>query len=509
MKSVPPLVTKDRVLGAVLVVGCGIAQAGALAIAAFATRASFAAMHADTTLQIQTIAELALAGIAAAFCLFLSRRQAEALGQSYAVSLRRTLYEAIACFPKSRHEERRLGALSLRFVGDLSAARLWFGRGLPSVLSALVVLPGAALILVSLDAALAGVGLIPLILSLAGMAGLAWHLEQRHRNLRSCRANIAIAMIERIAVAPELDLMGRTGKELRALDASGHDLVKKAVARRGRTVGLQAVLQVGLAFSGLVMLWSASQSGTEAATVAACLSVLALLAIPLQDLGAAWDQYCAWRVAREKAQRLLREPMVKRRRTKRDDAPVTVALKGRFDGNPFAFVAEPGTATVLSNPSADRAARVIAGLDPSNALDLTFNGRREHPRVAYIGDTHIGLQGSLRRSAALSARKRPKDAAISRALTHLGLADLLGHPRGLDQRLAENGKGLTPYQTLRLDLVRAMLSKAEVIVISSIRWHSEPEQKQLLEAILQDEDTTVIVTQTPCHCRPDTPRKVY
>ena len=509
MRTLPPLATKDRVFGAVLVVSCGIAKAGALAVAAFATRAAFGALHAGTPLPLETVLELALAGVAAAVCFFLSRRQAEALGQSYAVSLRRTLYEAIASLPKSRHDERRLGALSLRFVGDLSAARLWFGRGLPNVLSALVILPGAALILFSLDTMLATLGLIPLIVSLIVMVAVAWQLEKRHRKLRARRANIAIAMIERIAVAPELDLMGRTDKELRALDTKGQDLAEKAVVRRGRTVGLQAVLQVGLAISGLMMLWAAGQFATEPATVAACLSVLALLALPLQDLGAAWDQYCAWRVAREKAMRLLKEPAIKRRRAKPSEEPVGVSIIGQIDGESVSIAANPASATALTGTWADTAARMIAGLDAPQDVELTFNGRRDRPNVAFIGDNHVGLQGSLRRSATLSSSRRPKDAIVVKTLKKFGLSDLLDHPLGLDQRLAEHGKGLSVSQTLRLDLARAILSKADVIVISSARWQADRAQEPLLASILKASGATVILTEPGCQADPAKRRKVH
>ena len=40
------------------------------------------------------------------------------------------------------------------------------------------------------------------------MIGTAWRLEQRHRRLRTCRASIGIAMMERFAIAPDLDLTG-------------------------------------------------------------------------------------------------------------------------------------------------------------------------------------------------------------------------------------------------------------------------------------------------------------
>lgn len=496
MRSLPPLATPDRVTDAVLVVVCGIVQATSLAVAAFATRDAFASLHGGDVLTAGTMLELALSGTVAALCLLLSRRRAEALGQSYAIALRRVLYEQIASLPKSRHEERRVGALSLRFVGDLSAARLWFGRGLPDIMTALVVLPGAIAILFVLDPALAGAGLLPLALALLLMGAIAWHLERRHRQVRQRRASIAIAMIERIAIAPELDLMGRTDKELRALDAQGASLKEDAVARRGRTAGLQTVLQIGAALSGLAMLWLASRNGTTPATVAASLSVLALVALPLQDLGAAWDRYCAWRVAREKAQKLLDEPTVQRQSIP-DSTAVSVTLRGQIEGNPVRFSAQGGSVARLDGGNATILSRLIAGLDRQNGVELRFNDQPRAPRVCYIGDDHIGLQGSLRRSATLSARKRPKDRKIAEVLSDFGLGDLLAASHGLDQRIAENGKDLTPSHSLRLDLARAVLGRADVIVISSLRWSADPDNERLLAILRRLSRATVILAEAP------------
>ncbi|MEO0745010.1 MAG: ABC transporter ATP-binding protein [Pseudomonadota bacterium] len=436
---------------------------------------------------LRTILELGFAGVIAALCLFASRRQAEELGQSYAIALRRVLYKQIASLPKSRHDQRRTGALSLRFVGDLSAARLWFGRGLPDVLTAMVVLPGAVAILIALDEGLALTALTPLGLSLLLMAALAWHLERRHRRLRKRRASIAISMIERIAIAPELDLMGRTGKELRALDAQGAALKSDAVARRGRTAGLQGILQAGVAVSGLAILWFASQGTATPATVAASLSVLALVAMPLQDLAAAWDQYCAWSVARQKAQRLLSDPSITRRPSK-EKTPVSVTLPDIAD-----LTAEAGKVTRIVAPNAPELARLIAGLDHDPKVTIAFGDQETPPKTAFIGDTHIGIQGSLRRSVTLSARKRPSDEAVAKVLCAFGLSALLDAPRGLDQRVAENGKGLGAGQTLRLDLARAVLGQAQVIVISSLRWDVEPDQKALLATLHSMTPATIIL----------------
>lgn len=498
MRSLPPFATRDRALGAVLVVGLGIAQATCLAVAAFATRDAFAALHANAALAHSTILQIAGAGALAALCLLLSRRQAEAIGQSYAVALRHALYAQIARLPKSRHEQRRTGALSLRFVGDLSAARLWFGRGLPDVLTAVVVLPGAVAILFTLDPRLAGYAIAVMGLALSIMICTAWRLDRRHRRLRKRRASIAIAMIERIAIAPELDLMGRTDKELRVLDEQGAALRHDAIARRGRTAGLQAILQIGVALSGLMILWFASREGMAPATVAASLSVLALVALPLQDLGAAWDRFCAWLVAREKALRLMNELTIARGKPSKA-ASGEITLRGRIDDEDIVLTCAAGTTTTITGQHADHLARVIAGLDAAGDLELGFGASNAHPRVAFVGDVHIGLQGSLRRTVTLSARKRPKDSELIQVLSAFGLDDLVATPRALDQRIAENGKGLTPAQTLRLDLARAVLGQADVLVIASQRWNCETANDDLLSTMQQHHPTTVIISDPANH----------
>ncbi|WP_424965328.1 hypothetical protein [Dinoroseobacter sp. S375] len=287
-----------------------------------------------------------------------------------------------------------------------------------------------------------------------------------------------------------------TFPELRGLDRDSASLRDRAVARRGRTAGLQALLQGGLALSGLAMFWAAGQMGTAPATLAASLSVMALVAAPLQDLGSAWDHACAWRVAREKALRLLGEPVLAPRGGQAD-APVAVDLQGMWQGAPLAVSVQPGDLATLRGPRADLLARHVSGLDACADLQVSIATTGGAAHIAHIGDAHIGLQGSLRRSATLMSRKRPDDTRIAQVLTAFGLEALLDGPRGLDQRVAENGKGLTRAHTLRLDLARAVLGKAELVVIASSRWSADPDRATLLQVLRHQTDATLLIAETP------------
>lgn len=479
MSGLPPLTARERVVDASLVVVFGIGQAAAATLAAFATRDAFAALHSAGGPALRTLVELVCAGLLGAVCLYGAHRRSEALGQSYANALRRRLYRHIAALPKALHERRRLGSLSLRFVGDLSAARLWFGTGLPDVLTAVVVLPGAAAILFALDPALAPTAVAPIGVALIAMIAVAWRLETRHRFLRTRRADIAIAMIERIARSPELDLMGRTDRELRSLDEKGMVLRRDAVARRSRTASLQAILHVGTAVAGLALLWRAGQTGTAPGTVAASLAVLALIALPLQNLAVAWDRYCAWRVARGKALRLLAAPSIERVNGAAL-ACTSVEVSGTVDGEAVSRVFPCGGVSSLSGPSGSVLARHIAGLDRSDHLRITYNKGPAQPKTAYIGDEFIGLQGSLRRVATLMSSKRPDDGRIREVLAAYGLGHLLKEGRSLDTRMPEAGRTLTSDETLRLDLARAELGGVGLVIIDSVRLRASLHRKALI-----------------------------
>ncbi|MEM9551254.1 MAG: hypothetical protein AAGA05_08770, partial [Pseudomonadota bacterium] len=158
MTPLPPLAAEDRLSDAAILPLVSVAQAALLGLGVFATRSIFEALHGDGIIGVDPFLVLGACGLGAAGLEFLARRRAEALGQSYAASLRLTLYAHIAGMSRATLSERRLGGLSLRFVGDLSAARGWFGQGIPRFLSAAIILPGAALVLFLLDARLAWAG---------------------------------------------------------------------------------------------------------------------------------------------------------------------------------------------------------------------------------------------------------------------------------------------------------------------------------------------------------------
>jgi hypothetical protein len=277
------------------------------------------------------------------------------------------------------------------------------------------------------------------------------------------------------------------------------------VARRSRTASLQAVLHVGTAVAGLAVLWRAGQAGAAPGTVAASLAVLALIALPLQNLAAAWDRYCAWRVARGKALKLLAVPTIERLNGAAS-APTSIEVTGTVNGDAICRVFPSGEVSSLPGPEGSILARHIAGLDRSDHLRVTFNEQLDRPKTAYIGDDFIGLQGSLRRVATLLSRKRPDDSRIQEALAAYGLDHLLKRDRGLDTRIAEAARTLTTEETLRLDLARAELGKARLLILDSVRLRASPHRKALVGLFSKRCDATILVVEGSQQLMHPTPR---
>jgi ABC-type multidrug transport system fused ATPase/permease subunit len=497
----PKLLERGRIRDAVLIPALGVAQALALGVGAFATRDAFTALHGNGSPTPGNLATLVAAGLTAAGIEMLSRQRSEALGQSYALSLRHVLYDHLAGMDRREVAARRVGALSLRFVGDLSAARSWFGRGVSRILTAAVVLPGAAAVLYLLNPLLAVVATPPIMLSLMAMLVLAMGLQAQHRSLRGQRAIISIAMMERIAIAPDLDLLDRTDRELAALAEDGAVLRQNAVARITRVGVLRMLPQAGAALAGAAMLWVSGRAGVTPGETAAGLAVLGILMIPLREFADVWDQFCAWRVAREKALALLARPSTRRHVVARGH-PVGVRLVGLPLG-PRKVDADipPGALAMLTGPQGSgksQLGQLIAGLDRAPDGTILYDGQSAPlPRIVHIGDRSIAIQGSLRRSLTLGIEPRPRRRDIETAARTLGLAPLMNRLEGLLGRVGEAARSASDSEALRLDLTRAALSKPDVIVIDAARLWSDPKQATLLRHLRNLTDCTMLLIGPP------------
>lgn len=497
MKDQLKVLREGRATSAAFILFALLGQALALGLAAISTRDAFMALRGDGGDVLSPVSLLGLAGLGVAALQYLARVEAERLGYDFAQALRSALYLQYARMPSSEIARRRLGALSLRFVGDLTAARGWAGTGMTRAAAAVVILPAAAACLWHLNPQLALMAAPPILLSLSLAVAIGWRQEQRHRGLRKQRARIASSMMERVAMAPQLDLLGRTRKEVATLEGKNAELAMLALRRIRPSTLMRVLPDIGVAFAGALMFVAAARSGVDAADVAGALAALAILARPLRDLGGAWDKYCAWRVAREKCETILTAPIMDRPRSSRAK-PTSLHVENlKINGHP-ALSFDTGETGVhhLKRHVAPGVVEALAKLDEpekGRVIYLNPNGGIRRPRLSLITSNAPVLSGSLRRSLTLGASARASDERINRVARAYGLGPALDRLGGVEGRIGEKGAGLTTEEALRLLIARAALTSPNFVLVEAKMLAGDPRAPDLITRLSEDANVAVLV----------------
>lgn len=287
------------------VVALGILQAALLMLSAFATRVVFGALADGGVFPKLAIAALIAVPLCLALVQAMARVSAEKIGQSFAIDLRETVFRAIAALPEKERTRRSLGGLSLRFVGDMTAARGWAGLGVTRLISGAIVLPAAALALWLLNPTLALAGMAPIVLAMVFFVLIGLRLHRVHKGLRKRRAGAAIWAMERIARASDLARLGRLDRECKQLNKRATRVAEDSVRRIRTTSTLRMVPNASLGLGSAAVLVAALSLRLPTGETAAALAVLAILTIPSRQLVGVWDKHAAWTIARAKCQLLL------------------------------------------------------------------------------------------------------------------------------------------------------------------------------------------------------------
>ncbi len=262
MKTVPPIGADGRARRIGGVVLLALAEAMAAGLIAFATRDAFASFGRGGGLPLGALAAIAGGGIAIAAARTAGRVAAELLGQHYAAALRLALFRHVTRMPAKRSPVAAGAALSLRFVGDLSAVRGWVSLGIARLISAGIVLP---LVTGSSSCSIRGSAWppsVPSLLGLAAMAAIGTRLSPIQRRLRARRARLAGDLAERLPHGPELRLLGRMRREERLIGRRTRRLIR-AARRRATVAGLLRGVPDIAAGAGCGGRFSASRSRTE------------------------------------------------------------------------------------------------------------------------------------------------------------------------------------------------------------------------------------------------------
>jgi len=488
--NLPEVFAQPRRHALILVMALSVLQGFCLLVAVYATRGLFSGLHEGNNINWQLFALLSLTGCLVPVLHAMARIRAEALSQSYAVDLRETTLDAIARLPAQTRAARSLGGMSLRFVGDMSAARQWVGLGLTQLVSGAILLPVAVACLWYLHPSLALAGLGLLLPAVVAMLLLGKGLQKQQRTLRQKRAKIAIRAMNRLGIISDLFNHGRLVREKKQLRKQGEAVSCEAVARVSRVHLLRTLPEIALGLGGALILLQTYRHGIPASSAAAALAVLAIVGRPLRQMAGVWDKYTAWNVARSRYLALFEQATVEppRKRTRK-----AASAKLKYRNN--AWSAAPGSINSYN----------AFNVDDQAALRNTLAGETNHegwtsdivadngrvPRVLLVSDDPVTLPGTLRRALSLGCAKRPDDKSILLSAEQLGLTNMLDRLGGLDGKVKDNATDLPPSDRLRISICQALLARPSIIVIHSHVWQQLPDAASLLTT-LREQGATIM-----------------
>ncbi|WP_306025414.1 ATP-binding cassette domain-containing protein [Oceaniradius stylonematis] len=511
MSALPKLFDKGRTRGIVTIIALALGQAASTGVAAFATRDVFAAFRdTETGLPVAALALVACSGLAIAAMRYRERVVAERVGQDYVAALRVKLFQHLAQVSARDLARRRAGALSLRFVGDLSAVRNWVSLGLTRLTSSLIVLPLATLVLFLLNVHLAVAAAIPIAIGMLAMAIAGPRLGPAHKKLRSRRARLAADMSERVPHAPELRLLGRVKTETRHIIKRTETLIDAALERARGAALLRAIPDAVSGAAAASVFVTALASGAAAAEAAGALAAVGLMIQPLRELAGVWDRHRAWKVARDKCESLLSVPKLANRTDNElsvlENVPQSLTFKSAGAGrlSPVNVIARPGKKIAIIGPNGSGKSTLLslaAGLESPesgavllgdrNAFELSTSERRK--LIAYIGTRSPILAGSLKRALTMGVDGVLDDDTIFRCAEEFGLGQVIERMGGLSGKVSEAGRNLSAGEIRRVLLTRAALSNSSLLLLDEPDDALDQDGIRLVEQLVSNTPATTLM----------------
>ncbi|MEN9063459.1 hypothetical protein [Ponticoccus litoralis] len=290
-------------------------------------------------------------------------------------------------------------------------------------------------------------------------------------------------MTERMALAPDLDRLGRRNKELHRLRRRSGQMIEAALDRLRLAEALTAVPELMAGLTAALILLIGAREGLGTGTIAAALSALGLLLAPMRNLATVWNLHAGWRAAREKCAAALtrrqRGPYGTRGLPK---GPVALRIEAlELPGAPaFSFRLAAGKAgrIALGERAETALFDILLGRDPKPAGQVRMSGipldalsrgalRRNLCRIG--ADVPI-LQGSLRRALTFGTGVSIEDAALRDRLGQLRLKAVLCPDGDLDRRITEGGRTLSlSERTVRQSGARLPVQTAPCACRSGLR----------------------------------------
>jgi ATP-binding cassette subfamily B protein/ATP-binding cassette subfamily C protein len=419
---------------------------------------------------------------------FLLQRTAEGL----VLSARRRLAGHLLRLPIVEYDRRRTGDLLSRVGADTTLLRAVVTSGLLELASGVVIVVGAAVMMIVIDPLMFGVT----VAALAGLVG-GIMIARRVRGVSEeaqARIGEMTAAVERaISAARTIRAARAEDRETAAVGASAEAAYRAGVrmARLQAMVGPAVTTVIQGAFLAVLGIGGA-RVATGAMTVGDLVAFVIFLFLLMMPVGQAMNAYTQLQAGLGALQRI--EEMLALPTETAADPPATVtepapgAPAVAFDRVSFAYPdGEPvlrdvsftvpyGTRTALVGPSGAGKSTLLALVErfydaAEGSVRVAGVDVRDQPRdtlrahLGYVEQEAPVLAGTIRDNLLLTA-PGATDAELLAVLATVNLGELVERtPEGLDAQVGEGGVLLSGGERQRLAIARTLLAGPPILLL--------------------------------------------
>jgi ATP-binding cassette subfamily B protein len=451
------------------------------------------------------------------------RVDADLLGFDFTNDIRMRLFDHLAELSATTLERRSEGVILLRFVGDLTALKLWVSQGLAKLTVATVTSLGTIAVLAYLCPPIAVAVAGSLAVGAAMVFALSGALERAVRASRKNRGNLSGLMAERIIAMRTVMSFGGAASEreivARRADKLRRSILSRAVvagAIRGASHATTTLAHLSVLVVGAL---AVARGSTTPGVVIASLGMIALLIPVLNELARVFELWHSARVCQEKVDQLMalgptvREPLHAQPLALRDGQVEfqNVSIDGVLED--VTLTAPGGCVVAITGPNGAGKSTMLALvsrlISPTSGRILLDGQDVACVTRASLRDA-IGMMSAdlplLRGTAEMNIRYRCANASpeeISRVAALCGVEYLLAPDAdGKPRRLRDRGRNLSLGERQRVQLARALLGTPRILLLDEAEANLDELISERVGDLLEHYPGTVLmVTHRPSWIR--------
>ena len=454
---------------------------------------------------------------------FLQGYLSEKASQGAAYDMRNAIYAKLQSLSFSYHDRAHTGQLMTRVTSDVEMVRHFVGQGFLNLMGALVMLVGAAAILLAMNwrLALLSLGVVPFVFMVFGY--FARRVQPLFRQVQARLGTLNTVLQENLAGARVVKAFAREPYEVERFGRANSDLLAESVrVTRATSFTFPVIFFFGNLGTFIVIWYGGNEviGGTlSLGELVAFNSYLGFLMFPIFVLG-----MIAANISRAaaSAQRVFEVLDAESEVQEKPDARPLPPIQGRvaFEDVSFryagaehdalshvSFVAEPGQTVAIVGTTGAGKSTIInliprfydasggrVTIDGHDVRDVTLESLRS--QIGMVLQDTVLFSGTIRDNIAYGAPEASQE-EIERAAAIAQAHDfILEQPQGYETRIGEGGVGLSGGQMQRIAIARALLLNPRVLILddstSSVDTETEYQIQRAMDGLMAGRTTFVI-----------------